>query len=71
MSDFKFATERSVPVPKTFCLGCHSDDIEIGCGGTILQRLSSHKDLEIVWVVFSSGGSEREREALGQAWNCL
>jgi len=28
-----------------------------------LQWLSSHKNLEIVWVVFSSGGSEREKEA--------
>jgi len=48
---------------KVLCLGCHSDDIEIGCGGTILQWLAFHKDLEIVWVVFSSGGSEREKEA--------
>jgi LmbE family N-acetylglucosaminyl deacetylase len=48
---------------KILCLGCHSDDIEIGCGGTILQWLSSYKDLEVIWVVFSSGGSEREKEA--------
>jgi LmbE family N-acetylglucosaminyl deacetylase len=52
---------------KVLCLGCHSDDIEIGCGGTILQWLSSHKGLEIVWVVFSSGGREREREARASA----
>jgi LmbE family N-acetylglucosaminyl deacetylase len=52
---------------KVLCLGCHSDDIEIGCGGTILQWLSSHKNLEIVWVVFSSGGSEREKEARASA----
>jgi LmbE family N-acetylglucosaminyl deacetylase len=52
---------------KVLCLGCHSDDIEIGCGGTILQWLSSYRDLEIVWVVFSSGGSEREKEALASA----
>ena len=48
---------------KVLCLGCHSDDIELGCGGTILQWLSSYKNLEITWVVFSSGGSEREKEA--------
>jgi LmbE family N-acetylglucosaminyl deacetylase len=52
---------------RVLCLGCHSDDIEIGCGGTILQWLSSDKDLEIVWVVFSSGGSEREKEARASA----
>jgi len=44
------------------CLGAHSDDIEIGCGGTILQLLSASADVEVVWVVFSSG-REREREA--------
>jgi LmbE family N-acetylglucosaminyl deacetylase len=52
---------------KVLCLECHSDDIEIGCGGTVLQWLSSHKNLEIVWVVFSSGGSEREKEARASA----
>ena len=52
---------------KVLCLGCHSDDIEIGCGGTILQWLSSYKNLEIVWVIFSSGGSEREKEARASA----
>jgi len=64
--DSKFATERSVPVQSPLPR-VHSDDIEIGCGGTILQWLSSHKDLEIVWVVFSSGGSEREKEARASA----
>ena len=52
---------------KVLCLGGHSDDIEIGCGGTILQWLSSYKDLEIIWMVFSSGGSEREKEARASA----
>jgi len=47
---------------KVLCLGAHSDDIEIGCGGTILHLLSSHRNLDVVWVVFSSG-REREREA--------
>ena len=47
---------------KVLCLGSHSDDIEIGCGGTILRLLSEHPDLEVVWVVFSSN-KEREQEA--------
>jgi LmbE family N-acetylglucosaminyl deacetylase len=47
---------------KVLCLGAHSDDIEIGCGGTILHLLSTHSNLDVVWVVFSSG-REREREA--------
>jgi LmbE family N-acetylglucosaminyl deacetylase len=47
---------------KILCLGAHSDDIEIGCGGTILQMLSSHANLDVSWVVFSSG-KKREQEA--------
>jgi LmbE family N-acetylglucosaminyl deacetylase len=47
---------------KVLCLGSHSDDIEIGCGGTILRLLSGNQKLEVVWVVFSSS-KEREREA--------
>jgi LmbE family N-acetylglucosaminyl deacetylase len=44
------------------CLGAHSDDIEIGCGGTMLQLLDRYSHLEVFWAVFSSG-REREREA--------
>lgn len=51
---------------KILCLGAHSDDIEIGCGGTILRLLSQNQELDIVWVVFSSS-NEREREARSSA----
>jgi LmbE family N-acetylglucosaminyl deacetylase len=44
------------------CLGAHSDDIEIGCGGTILRLLADSRHLEFYWVVLSST-VEREREA--------
>ncbi|NPC55546.1 PIG-L deacetylase family protein [Caenimonas soli] len=54
---------RDPAAPLTLlCLGAHSDDIEIGCGGTVLQLLSARSNLRVVWVVFSSAG-EREREA--------
>ena len=43
-------------------LGAHCDDIEIGCGGTMLKLLSRHGQLEVDWVVFSSD-AERESEA--------
>ena len=56
------ALQNGGPV-KILCVGCHSDDIEIGCGGTILQLLSRNKNLDLTWMVFSSGGSEREKEA--------
>jgi len=47
---------------KILCLGAHSDDIEIGCGGTILELLSGDLQIAVSWIVFSSG-SDREREA--------
>jgi LmbE family N-acetylglucosaminyl deacetylase len=47
------------------CLGAHSDDIEIGCGGTIL-RLSESRPTSCTWVVFSAG-SVREKEAIQSA----
>lgn len=47
---------------KILCLGAHSDDIEIGCGGTILRLLSEHQRVDITWVVFSSN-HDREQEA--------
>jgi LmbE family N-acetylglucosaminyl deacetylase len=39
---------------RILCLGSHSDDIEIGCGGTILQLLDRHKNTVVHWVVFSA-----------------
>jgi len=43
-------------------LGAHCDDIEIGCGGTILRLLYLYPDLEIWWIVFS-GDARRKEEA--------
>src|SRR5208282_361583 len=47
---------------KILCLGAHSDDIEIGCGGSILEMLRRCRNLDFYWVVFSSGHL-RTREA--------
>jgi LmbE family N-acetylglucosaminyl deacetylase len=35
-------------------IGAHCDDIEIGCGGTILKILQLNPDVNITWVVLSS-----------------
>jgi LmbE family N-acetylglucosaminyl deacetylase len=48
------------------CLGAHADDIEIGCGGTILRWLEEYDNLEFHWVVLSSG-RKRKKEALKAA----
>lgn len=44
------------------CLGAHSDDIEIGCGGTILRLAEQYPGAAFHWVVFSAAGV-REIEA--------
>lgn len=51
---------------KILCLGAHSDDIEIGCGGTLLRLLAERPGSSVCWVVFSAQG-EREREAIASA----
>jgi LmbE family N-acetylglucosaminyl deacetylase len=52
---------RSRPF-RLLCLGAHSDDIEIGCGGFILQLLRSRPRVDLDWVVFSAK-DRREQEA--------
>ena len=47
---------------KILCLGSHSDDIEIGCGGTVLRLIEQYPGCGFYWVVFSAIG-ERKAEA--------
>lgn len=48
------------------CLGAHSDDIEIGAGGTILSLIASGVRLNVNWCVLSGGG-QRRAEAIASA----
>jgi LmbE family N-acetylglucosaminyl deacetylase len=48
-----FSPSRAGPL-KLLCLGAHSDDIEIGCGGTVLRLAEEIEDLEVRWIVFSA-----------------
>jgi LmbE family N-acetylglucosaminyl deacetylase len=52
------------------CLGAHSDDLEIGCGGTILKLIGGGRRLRVLWVVFSATG-DREVEARTSAATLL
>ncbi|HXX65352.1 MAG TPA: PIG-L deacetylase family protein [Bacteroidota bacterium] len=47
---------------RLLCLGAHCDDIEIGCGGTVLRLARELKQVSVTWVVFCSN-EIRAREA--------
>ena len=50
--------------PRLLAIGAHADDIEIGCGGTILRLVAEHPGLAVHWLVLSGLG-ERAQEAAG------
>jgi len=52
------------------CLGAHCDDIEIGCGGALIELRRRYPQLRFHWVVFS-GDEERERETRAAAAQLL
>jgi LmbE family N-acetylglucosaminyl deacetylase len=49
-------------VKRVLCLGAHGDDIEIGCGGTILSLIEKSNRIEFYWLVLSAN-PERAKEA--------
>jgi LmbE family N-acetylglucosaminyl deacetylase len=51
---------------RVLALGAHSDDIEIGCGGTILRLAAERPQLDVLWVVFAAT-PERAAEARASA----
>jgi len=53
-------------VKRVLCLGAHSDDIEIGCGGTVLRMIEQSKSIEFYWIVLSSN-PRRAKEAESSA----
>jgi LmbE family N-acetylglucosaminyl deacetylase len=57
--------ERGAPLD-ILCLGAHCDDIEIGCGGTLLRLLGERPGSRVTWVALAST-PEREREGRASA----
>jgi LmbE family N-acetylglucosaminyl deacetylase len=49
------ARDRSGPL-RLLCIGAHSDDLEIGCGGTLISWLESKRRVHVTWVVLSAQG---------------
>jgi LmbE family N-acetylglucosaminyl deacetylase len=66
MLPFLFEDDAFQGRPTLLALGAHSDDIEIGCGGTLLHLAERYPELEVVWVVLSAT-QERADEARASA----
>lgn len=54
---FSFDFPRLRRPLRLLCLGAHSDDLEIGCGGTILHWLATRGPVAVTWVVFGAADS--------------
>ena len=46
----------ATPLRRVLAIGCHADDIEIGCGATLLGLVRERPDLEVTWVVLAAEG---------------
>jgi LmbE family N-acetylglucosaminyl deacetylase len=57
--------ERTDRPLRVLAVGSHADDIELGCGGTLLA-LADTGELDVTWVVFGAEG-DREQEARSSA----
>jgi LmbE family N-acetylglucosaminyl deacetylase len=64
MHPLSFPWDATSPV-KVLCLGAHSDDIEIGCGGTILRFVRQYPNCVFHWAVFSAPGVRAEEAQRG------
>jgi len=55
------------PLRRVVAIGCHADDIEIGCGGTLLTLTRATSELDVTWVVLSAQGqrADEAKESAG------
>lgn len=64
MRSLTFKHDGTAPL-QILCMGAHSDDIEIGCGGTILRLAAQHPNCAIHWVVFNAIGPRADEARRG------
>ena len=62
-SQFQLNDEKGLDI---LALGAHCDDIEIGCGGTLLKIFEQYPIHHIKWIVFASN-EQRKQEAIKSA----
>ncbi len=67
---FTLSLDGRERIRSVLAIGCHADDIEIGCGGTMLTLLERYPDVEVTWLVLSAQG-ERAAEACASAESFL
>ena len=53
------------------CVGAHSDDIEIGCAGTLIRLAEANPGIQVVWAVLAPGSEDRRRETVKSASTLL
>lgn len=66
MLTFAFDTGASGGL-RALCLGAHADDIEIGCGGTMLRLIQEGIITSVRWVVLSATGERADEAETGAA----
>lgn len=69
MRALTLGTSRTAPL-KILAIGAHSDDIEIGCGGSLLRLIEENPDCAVRWIVLS-GNAARGGEARASATDIL
>ena len=55
----------SVPLRRVLAIGCHADDIEIGCGGTLLSLTRALPELHVTWLVLGAEGARADEARRG------